>query len=449
MNRFRLLLLIGILICALTGAQHNFGQERAKPKLKDFGASLKRLRWDSNQNAAVESKSKQTAKGPVPDDVVRVETSLVMNDVLVLDGRGQAVVGLTAKDFVITEDGSAQQVGMFALGDNATVPRSIVLIIDYGCLELPFVKTSVTAAMSLVDKLAPEDRMAIVTDDVELLSDFTNDKRKLKENLYQLIRRTSTNIRDQTFVLERFNSGQPPFGRGFQYSALMAVLKELFNGEDERPIVIFQSMGSEASLLRNSIITDGVEPGLPKDLQAEAKALLRHRVEYSKRNPREFSLNDLYQAAERSRTTIYSIVPGVQFVGLRPEELAPQMRNFLLRSMAGFDVSSYRKQTNDYLKRAGDEALTWDAQNLAKLQSGVAVLSTITGGWTEFLSEPEQADQIYSRILADINRRYLIGYYPTNKSHDGKRRKVNIAVQGHPEYIVMAHKAYYAPPSDQ
>jgi len=57
---------------------------------------------------------------------------------------------------------------------------------------------------------------------------------------------------------------------------------------------------------------------------------------------------------------------------------------------------------------------------------------------------PAQANEIYSRIFSDINRRYLVGYYPTNKEHDGKRRKVAISVREHPEYIVMGRKAYYA-----
>jgi hypothetical protein len=48
-----------------------------------------------------------------------------------------------------------------------------------------------------------------------------------------------------------------------------------------------------------------------------------------------------------------------------------------------------------------------------------------------------------------MNQRYLVGYYPTNKEHDGKRRKISITVREHPEYVVMSHKAYYAPAPDR
>src|SRR6266436_3542192 len=82
---------------------------RERPQLKDFGSSLKRLKWDAKQNAAVERKpGDNTAKGSGDRDVVRVETSLVVSDVLVLDQRGQPVHGLTQTDFVITEDGKPQ-----------------------------------------------------------------------------------------------------------------------------------------------------------------------------------------------------------------------------------------------------------------------------------------------------------------------------------------------------
>jgi hypothetical protein len=84
-----------------------------------------------------------------------------------------------------------------------------------------------------------------------------------------------------------------------------------------------------------------------------------------------------------------------------------------------------------------------------KMQSALALLATITGGWANFLGDPSQADEIYSHILSDMNRRYIVGYYPTNKEHDGKRRKLGIDVPGHPEYIVMSRKSYFAPEPEQ
>jgi VWFA-related protein len=429
-----LLLFIGVL-----------AQKSEKPKLKDFGSSLKRLRWDEHKKAAVEIKSRSDSATDPAIEVVKVDTSLVSSDLLVLDERGNAVTGLTANDFVVTEDGAPQKIGMFSLGDNVTVPRSIVLIIDYGCSQQPFVNASVEAAKIMVDKLSPNDRMAIVTDDIELLSDFTSNKQKLKQKLNELLRRPPLEAGYLASFLERHERFRAPFGRGFQYSALLAVLKEAFSQEDERPIIIFQTGGTEAVMLRNPVVEYVVDPGLPPDLRAQREAGLQHFADFKKLNPREFGLDDIYKATEKSHATIYTIVPGLRFIGLKPEERAMQMRAYLNREIAGTNYPSVRNAIADYLKRWPDETLTCEADILAKEQSALAVLSTISGGWMDFFDQPSQANEIYSRIFSDINRRYVVGYYSTNKAHDGKRRKVNIAVRNHPEYIVMGHRGYYAP----
>jgi hypothetical protein len=80
-----------------------------------------------------------------------------------------------------------------------------------------------------------------------------------------------------------------------------------------------------------------------------------------------------------------------------------------------------------------------------KVQSTLFEVSKTSGGWAEFLESQSQATAIYARILADLNERYIVGYYPTNKERDGRRRQVNIEVKGHPEYVIAGRKSYYAP----
>jgi len=91
-----------------------------------------------------------------------------------------------------------------------------------------------------------------------------------------------------------------------------------------------------------------------------------------------------------------------------------------------------------------DVFLEQQANQWLRRHTALAAVARFTGAWTEFLEEPNQADQIYSRILTDIDRRYVIGYYPTNRVRDGKRRKVHIEVRNHPEYVVWRQKTYFA-----
>ena len=397
-------------------------QTEEPPRLKrEFGSSLKRLKWDAEQKRAVEvtpARAKGDEGGDEEDEVVRVETSLVVCDVLVLDEKGRPVAGLKREDFLITEEGRAQEVGAFALGDSANVPRSIVLVIDYSGSMRPFLENSIEAAKTLVDKLSPRDRMAIVTDDVELLAVFTRDKRLLKEKLEWLKQKATS--KEPGYLMR--------FGRSRQYSALMATLRELFDEEDTRPVVIFQTDGDELAALHDSPMPAVVPPGVSPEAFKSAREATQ----------REFSIADVYREAERSRATVYTVIPGVRLIGLKPgeeSEKAKALRRELEKDRAPGPtyMPARERWLEDVIRRTPQQ------------QTALYGLSKLTGGWTNFLEEPSQAAGIYANIFSDIGRRYVVGFYPTNKARDGLRRRVQVEVRGHPEYTVWGRKSYYAP----
>lgn len=436
---------IGILFigswAAISNPSSTFAQSpnKEKPKIKDFGSSLKRFKWNPEKNAAVEIKSKKEKEnGSEEEEVLRVKTTLVVCDVLVTDKQGRAVEGLKQTDFLVREDDQPQQIETFALGDNTAIARSIVLIIDYSGSQFPFIKTSIAAAKTLIDKLNPNDRMAIVTDDVELIADFTRDKEKLKKKLDSLEKKVMS---DGGF----FNSYSRRFGRSSQYSALMATLNEAFDSEDQRPIIIFQTDGDEAPLLRNPVIVPAIPPNLPPDLQEGMMRTFPRLQQYYRENIREFSLSDINQAAEKARATVYTIIPGYRLIGLTPDEQIQQMKVAREKSMEAWKIKpEARRLQEERFNRFPVEALRFQAEQAVKVQAALAGVAELTGGWTDFLESPEQAAGIYSRIFSDISRRYIIGYYPTNNEPDGKRRKVNVEVRDHPEYVVWGRKSYIA-----
>ena len=372
------------------------------PRLKYFGSSLR-------PNASNKADRKEKRSNADEDDIIRVDTDLVVCDVLVFDKQGKWIAGLSKDDFVIKEDDKPQEVGSFSLGDAKTIRRSIVLIIDYSASQLPYIKTSIEAAKTLVDKLNPMDRMAIVTDDVKLLVDFTSDKELLKAKLESL----------KTSAL----SGA--VGRSEQYDALMATLKELFAVEDLRPIIIFQTDGDQLDKLK------GGSPSSPYILQ------------------RNFGLTDLLTTAEKARATIYSIIPGIRLAGLSEDEQLKRAKadrenrivaNAELRRLKGLPGPNLASMATISEANLRMYASTW-----IRMQLALVGIANHTGGWTDFLEQPEQANDVYTRILNDINMRYIVGYYPSNRTRDGKRRKVNLEVRGHPEYIVWGRKTYFSP----
>jgi hypothetical protein len=191
-----------------------------------------------------------------------------------------------------------------------------------------------------------------------------------------------------------------------------------------RPIIIFQTDGDEAPFLRNAVVSFVAQSSEDAAKQDE---ILRKIL---KSMHTEFSLDDLYRTVERSRATVYTVIPGIKLLGLTPEE---QLKKYLADgdSMFGYSTNLPKAQRQVALQ--------------AKMQSALSGVAPLTGGWTEFLEKPEQAEGIYARIFSDINQRYIVGYYPTNKERDGKRRKIDFAMKGHPEYHIYGRRSYFAP----
>ncbi len=379
--------------------QERQSETQERPQRKDFGSSLKRLRWDPEKGTAVEiRKPGDRPAGQSDSEVVRVETNLVVCDVQTRDGSGRIVEGLTQSDFLVTEDGQPQQIEHFSLGNDQRIGRSIVLVIDYSGSQSPYIKSSAAAAKILVDQLGPKDVMAIVTDDVALLVDFNRDKTRLKQALDSLVKKSSA--RD--------------YGRSSQFSALMATVREMFTDQDIRPVVIFQTDGDELFCLRpsNPPILSIPDVYLPPGSTTIAQA--------------NFSLRDLYQAIEKSRALVYTVIPGIRVTG-------PTTANDPEWSISPVSTSGKRVQVT----------LTETRSWFQLAAAGAAI-----GGWTSYLESPKQAPELYRSILADIDGRYLIGYYPTNKAHDGNQRKVVVEVRGHPEYSVTGRRSYVAPGPD-
>jgi VWFA-related protein len=375
------------------------GDLTSPPRLGRFGSSLSRA----------EPAGGTSARPTDDEDVVRVETNLVVCPVLVLDAEGKIVRGLTPADFVVKEDDKLQEVATISLGDNQDVPRSIVLVIDYSGSQLPYIRTSIESAKMLVDKLNPKDRMAIVTDDVQVLVDFTSDKEKLKRQLETL----------------KASALSGMIGASEQYDALLASLSELFGREDVRPIIIFQTDGDQLEALNGSDSRNADPYWLP----------------------RKYSLQDILTATEKTRTTVYSVISGIKFAGVPDAELP-------LRAQQAWE--NQQQATNELLKARNIPVPKNDpivlpegffetfGSNWQKRQMALMGLAKYTGTIPEFLERPSQADEIYTRILTDIDRRYVIGYYPTNRARDGRRRKISIEVRDHPEYTVWGQKSYFA-----
>src|SRR5436305_9977722 len=144
LRRCALALILSLSLCLAALSARAVNGDEHKPKREKFGSSLKRLKWDQTKQAAVDKPEKSSNKKPKEntdaDAAIKLKTLLVTFDVLVTDASHTHVIeGLRKDDFVVTEDDHPQQVAAFALGSDTTLPRSIILLIDWSASQRPYI----------------------------------------------------------------------------------------------------------------------------------------------------------------------------------------------------------------------------------------------------------------------------------------------------------------------
>lgn len=120
-------------------------------------------------------------------DIIRVSTTLITIPVSVMDRDGRYIPNLQKEEFRIWEDNVEQDVAFFQSVDK---PFSVVLMLDTSPSTQFRLEEIQDAAISFVNQLRSDDRVMVVefNGDINVLSDFTNDRSKLQ----RAIRRAET-----------------------------------------------------------------------------------------------------------------------------------------------------------------------------------------------------------------------------------------------------------------
>lgn len=134
------------------------------------------------------------------DDVVRVNTELVVLNITVTDKAGQYVPGLKLSDFTILEDGKAVPLdSISSFGMHESPFASVVLIDTSGSMESRL-SLARSAAIRFLDRLRADDVAAVYKFDykVEQVQEFSN-SRDLAPMAYGLNARGMTALNDAIF----------------------------------------------------------------------------------------------------------------------------------------------------------------------------------------------------------------------------------------------------------
>jgi VWFA-related protein len=128
------------------------------------------------------------AQQPATEDVVRINTNLVVLDALVIDKKtGQPVRSLRATDFELVVDDIRQDITYFS---EDQLPLSVLLLLDVSNSVVPFIEQVGQSARNALERLKPQDEVAVMAFaiDSKLVQDFSKDRQLVSEKIMEASR---------------------------------------------------------------------------------------------------------------------------------------------------------------------------------------------------------------------------------------------------------------------
>lgn len=116
------------------------------------------------------------------DGVIKIESQLVTLNAAALTSSGQSVVNLSQSDFLLYEDGVAQEIVHF---QSVNSPFNLVLLIDLSGSVREKLRLIQRSAWAFIQATRPEDKVAIITfsSSTQLICPLTSDRQLLKRKI--------------------------------------------------------------------------------------------------------------------------------------------------------------------------------------------------------------------------------------------------------------------------
>ena len=325
-------------------------------------------------------------------DVIKVDTTLVTLPVSVTDRNGRYIPNLRKEDFRLWENGIEQSVAFFNAVDK---PFSVVLMIDTSGSTRFRLEDIQNAAVTFVNQLRRDDKVMVVSfdNDVEVLSEFTSDRYRLRD----AIMRTRTG--DSTRL----------------YDAVDLVINQRLNRVDGRKAVV--------------LFTDGVDT---TSRHASFESNLRDAEE----------LDALIYPVQYDTYADMSGGGGSGWPGSR----APSSPIDILIQILGGVSGGGNSRSGGGGGGPGTSRGDYDLANRYLHE-----LSEVTGARKYQADSIQNISVAFSNIAEELRRQYSLGYYPKNPAQAGERRQIRVRVN-QPNLAVRTRDSYIfnpgAKPSD-
>ncbi len=379
----------------------------------------------------------QALQQQAPDTVIRINVNLVQVDAVVLDSKDRPVTDLKKEDFVVLQDGKPQAITNFSFintkegvvrtsgkvpkppppvkgtvappppppmpGRPKQIRRTVALVVDDLGLSFESIARVRQALKKYVDQeMQPSDLVAVIRTGAGMgsLQQFTSDKRML----YAAIDHVKYNALGRVGV-SSFAPLQAVDASGIDTSS----------ADNEREQIF--SAGTMGAI---QYVVEGLKelPGRKSVVLFSENLKLMYNGEQSQRV--QDSIRRLGDAANRASVVIYSIDPrGLVYTGLTAAD-----------------------NTNGRTAQQISEVGMQRSQDMFDSQEGMVTLARETGGL--FMQNTNDISGALTKVMADGDGYYLIGYHPEASTFDlktGQPKFHNLQVRVKPPGLHVRYRS--------
>lgn len=385
--------------------------------------------------------------GQQPQPTFRSNTAVVSVDVVVRDGAGEPVRGLTKQDFTILEDGKPQDIQTFTFEEVVTRPRPpiadagllagveerleqdvrraagaapaalpvtaapvsmagrrlVILLFDVSSMEPADVQRAVDSALEFVrEQMDGADLVSVVTigSTLTVLTDFTSAPEQVEAALGELAYTEGT--------------ATPPPAASTSATDEAAAATDADTPVDDTG---FEAFNNDARLRALKTLAETLTPIEQK------KAIVYFSAGMSRSGEdNQIELRAAVNAAVRGNVAIYPI-------DSRGLQAIPPGGDASRASGRGVGLFSGRGVQQQFA-------------NLSRSQETLTTLAADTGG--RAFTDTNSFGDAFSRVRRDLSAYYLIGYASANSTQDGRFRRIQVRVSRR-DVRVEARAGYYAP----
>jgi VWFA-related protein len=407
-SREKLRLPGGLVLVALTlavfaaagGVSRQAAQQTNSPQQTNQQRPRK-VGGQTNTQQPTPTPTEEVAEG----DVVRVETQLVSVPTVVTDRNGRPLSGLRAENFTLLEDGKPQQIANFSTTET---PFEIALLLDTSGSTREELGLIRDAANAFINALRPGDQVAIVAFNntprngslmatVEVAAPLTDDRQALRRAIAGL-----------------GTSNGTPF-----YDALGRIADQVFR---EPPRSAMRGRRAIVAL------TDGVDSSSNSGYDdARAKLSRSGLASYFIQVSTEDYVEDrlLKDCQDDGRLTLS----------------AKQLERF--RQL--FVPQAQKEEYQDFCRLGQFERMDISRQLYNLARNEMNEMARASGGRNFAAASLNEAQAAFAQVANEIGTQYSLGYYPANKTRDGRFRQIKVELRGIKDATVRAREGYNAP----